>query len=105
RIRLRDRPAARARRSADHAAQLGLAPVPRDLIWGPTGHVDPLPSPPEAAPGAFRVTRDGPTASPHVQAHDASGHRAAAALLEKLDELSRRASGRAFTGQVLVDGS
>lgn len=103
RIRLRDRPAARARRSAEHAAQLGLAPVPRDLIWGTTGHVDPLPPPPQAAPGAFRMTRDDPTTPPRVEAHDASGHRAAAALLEELDELSRRASGRAFTGQVLVD--
>src|SRR5699024_11384829 len=43
RIKLRDRPAARARRSAEHAAALGLEPVPRDLVVGLRGHVDPLP--------------------------------------------------------------
>ena len=56
RIKLRDRPAARARRSAEHAAALGLEPVPRDLVVGLRGHVDPLP---EDA-GAFRLTRDEP---------------------------------------------
>ncbi|APX34252.1 hypothetical protein BH708_17800 [Brachybacterium sp. P6-10-X1] len=104
RIRLVDRPAARARRSAEHAAQLGLAPVPQDLIWGPTGHVDPLPLPHEAAPGAFRMTRDDPAAPPRVEAHEMSGRRAAAALLEELDELSQQASGRVFIGQVLGGG-
>src|SRR5690606_5980681 len=44
RVKLVDRPAARARRSAEHAAALGLHPVPRDFIHGPLGHVDPLPN-------------------------------------------------------------
>ncbi|MGO1391333.1 DUF4031 domain-containing protein, partial [Brachybacterium alimentarium] len=105
RVRLRDRAGARARRSADHAAQLGLTPVPRDLIVGLSGHVDPLPSAQDALPGAFRMTRDDPSAPPRIEAHDEAGLRAAEQLLDHLDDLSRAAGQAGFRGQVLVDGS
>jgi Protein of unknown function (DUF4031) len=104
RIPLVDRSAARARRSAEHAAQLGLSPVPRDLIVGVRGHVDPLPSPDQAGPGAFRMSRDEVAAAPRIEAHDEAGRRAAAAFLTELDALSRSAGGDGFIGQVLVDG-
>lgn len=104
RIRLLDRPAARARRSAEHAAALGLDRVPRDLIVGRLGHVDPLPSAAEAAPGAFRMTREEPSQEPRIEAHDASGRQAALARLAELDALSRQRGTAGFVGQMLVDG-
>ncbi|ATG55575.1 hypothetical protein CFK41_12945 [Brachybacterium ginsengisoli] len=97
RIKLRDRPAARARRSAEHAAELGLEPVPRDLLVGLRGHVDPLPE----EPGAFRLTRDVPAGEARIEAHDRAGHRAAAAMLDRLDALSRARTGSGFVGQVM----
>lgn len=97
RIKLRDRPAARAARSAEHAAGLGLDPVPRDLIVGLRGHVDPLPE----ASGAFRLTRDVPEGPARIEAHDADGRRAAEAMLARLDELSRAGTGSGFVGQVM----
>lgn len=97
RVKLLDRPAARARRSAEHAAALGLAPVPRDLVVGLRGHVDPLPD----AAGAFRLTRDAPQAAAQIQAHDAAGRRAAETMLARLDALSRARTGALFTGQVM----
>ena len=97
RIKLRDRPAARARRSAEHATALGLEPVPRDLVVGLRGHVDPLP---EAA-GAFRLTRDEPEGPARIEAHDEAGRRAARAMLAGLDALSRARTGSGFVGQVM----
>ena len=97
RIKLRDRPAARARRSAEHAAALGLEPVPRDLVVGLRGHVDPLP---EDA-GAFRLTRDEPEGPARIEAHDEPGRRAARAMLARLDALSRARTGNGFVGQVM----
>jgi len=97
RVKLVDRPAARARRSAEHAAALGVHPVPRDLIVGPLGHVDPLPD----VPGAFRLTREEPVGPARIEAHDAAGHRAAEAMLERLDALARTAGRPGFTGQVM----
>src|SRR5699024_7807780 len=97
RIPLVDRPAARARRSGEHAAALGLAPVPRDLIVGLHGHVDPLP----AEPGAFRLTRDAPGAPPRIEAHDPAGRRAAQEMLDRLDHLARANGGDGFIGQVM----
>src|SRR5690625_7942734 len=85
RIPLVDRPAVRARRSGEHAAALALAPVPRELIVGLHGHVDPLP----AEPGAFRLTRDAPGAPPRIEAHDPAGRRAAQEMLDRLDHLAR----------------
>lgn len=97
RIKLRDRPAARARRTAEHAAALGLEPVPRDLIVGLRGHVDPLPE----EPGGFRLTRDLPEGEARIEAHDPEGRRSAAALLARLDALSRDRTGMGFVGQVM----
>lgn len=97
RIRLRDRAAARARRSAEDAAALGLDPVPRDFLHGMLGHVDPLPD----EPGAFRVTRDDPERPPRLEAHDDAGRAAAEALLARLDALSRARTGTGFVGQVM----
>ena len=97
RVKLSERPAARARRSAEHAAELGLSPVPRDLVVGPLGHVDPLP----AEPGAFRLTREDPAQPARIEAHDAAGRRAAGRLLEQLDRLARAAGAEGFTGQVM----
>lgn len=97
RIPMIDRAAARARRSAADAAALGLEPVPRDLIVGVIGHVDPLPE----EPGAFRLTRDTPSGPPRIEAHTASGRRAAIEVLERLDQLSRAGGGSGFVGQVL----
>src|SRR5690625_6303552 len=84
RIPLVDRPAVRARRSGEHAAALGLAPVPRDLIVGLHGHVNPLP----AEPGAFRLTRDAPGAPPRIEAHDLGGRRGARESLDGLVSLA-----------------
>ena len=97
RIPLVDRSAARARRSAEHAAALGLEPVPRDLIVGLIGHVDPLPE----EPGAFRLTRDTPGAPSRIEAHDPAGRRAAQEMLERLDHLVRASGGDGFIGQVM----
>lgn len=97
RVKLSERPAARARRSAEHAAALGLDPVPRDLIVGPIGHVDPLPE----EPGAFRLTREDPVRPARIEAHDAEGRRAAERLLEQLDLLARAAGEEGFVGQVM----
>lgn len=104
RIPLVGRPAARARRSAEHAGQLGLDVVPRDLIVGLRGHVDPLPPAADAAPAAFRMTRDDLAAPPRIEAHQEAGRRAAAELLERLDGLARSRGGKGFVGQVLADG-
>jgi hypothetical protein len=97
RVRLADRPAARARRSAEHAARLGLSPVPRDLVVGLVGHADPLP----ALPGAFRLTRETPAGPARVEAHDEAGRRAAKDLLDRLDALARAAGGAGFVGQAM----
>lgn len=97
RVKLRDRPAARARRSAEHAAALGLRRVPRDLVAGLIGHVDPLPD----EPAAFRLTRDLPHGPPRLEAHDAAGRRAAEQLLAELDALARARGAAGFVGQVL----
>lgn len=97
RIRLADRPAARARRTAAHAAALGLDPVPRDLVVGLRGHADPLPD----LPGAFRLSRETPGGRMHVEAHDEDGRRAAAALLERLDALARAQGREGFVGQAM----
>lgn len=105
RIRLRERPGARAARTVEHAAQLGLVPVPRDLIVGLIGHVDPLPPRGEAAPAAFRMTRDDPAAPPRIEAHGQEGLRAAEMLLEELDALAHAAEEDGFIGQLLVDGT
>ncbi|MGO1257474.1 MAG: DUF4031 domain-containing protein [Brachybacterium sp.] len=104
RVKLLDRPAARARRSAAHAAALGLERVPRDLIVGQLGHVDPLPPAREAARGAFRMTREDPSAAPRIEAHDDHARREAMELLELLDRLARARGEAAFIGQVLEDG-
>lgn len=105
RIPLVRRPAARAARSAEHAARLGLSAVPRDLIHGLIGHVDPLPPADLAAPAAFRLTRDDPSAAPRVETHDEAGRRAAEALLRELDARARATGEAAFIGQVLADGA
>ncbi|ATG52783.1 hypothetical protein CFK38_15555 [Brachybacterium vulturis] len=97
RITLRNRPAARARRSAEHAAALGLDPVPQDLIVGTLGHVDPLPE----RPGAFRLTRDTPEGAARIEAHDELGRRRAEQMLARLEDLSRARTGRGFVGQVV----
>lgn len=97
RVKLRDRPAARAARTAAHAAALGLHPVPRDLVVGPLGHAEPLPD----EPGAFRLTREHPERPARLEAHDAEGRRAAESMLARLDALSRAATGAGFTGQVM----
>jgi hypothetical protein len=97
RIPLRDRAAARARRTAEHAAELGLEPVPRDLIVGPLGHVDPLLD----VAGAFRLSREGPAAPARIEAHDAAGREAAQALLARLDALCRARGEAGFHGQVM----
>ncbi|MCT1910396.1 DUF4031 domain-containing protein [Brachybacterium paraconglomeratum] len=97
RVKLSERPAARARRSAEHAAALGLDPVPRDLIVGLLGHVDPLPE----VPGAFRFTRDRPHGRARIEAHDEDGRRAAERLLERVDLLARAAGEEGFVGQVM----
>lgn len=99
RVPLRDRPAARARRSATHAAELGLRPVPTDLVLGPIGHADPLPA--EAPPGSFRLGCEEVGAAARIEAPDRAGREAALALREHLDALARAAGRPGFTGQVL----
>jgi len=97
RVKLSERSAARARRSAEHAAALGLVPVPRDLVLGLIGHVDPLPE----LPGAFRLTREAPDGDARIESHDEAGRHRAEALLGRLDELSRAAGTAGFVGQVM----
>lgn len=97
RVPLVDRPAARARRTAEHAAQLGLSPVPRDLIVGLQGHVDPLPE----EPGAFRLTRDHTSSPPRIEAHDEAGRRAAEQFLVRADAAARGQGEAGFVGQVM----
>ncbi|MFC0675946.1 DUF4031 domain-containing protein [Brachybacterium hainanense] len=87
---------ARAERSAADAARLGLAPVPRDFIWGPRGHADPLP----VLPGAFRISQDDPSRL-RIQAHDGPGEAAAAALLARVDALARAAGHPFWQGQAM----
>ena len=105
RIRLKDRPAARARRTAEHAAALGLRNIPRDLIVGEIGHADPLPPPARSAPGAFRMSREQVSAPPRIEAHDGPGRERALELLRMLDDLARRRGAPGFVGQVLADGA
>lgn len=88
---------ARRERTALHAAELGLARPPRELITGPLGHVDPLP----AQAGAFRVTSDDASVPPRIEAHDAAGREAAAAFLAQVDAASWRVHGRPWTGQAV----
>lgn len=97
RIPLVDRPAARARRTAEHAAQLGLDPAPRDLIVGLVGHVDPLPD----EPGAYRLTRDDPAAAPRIEARDETGRLAAEELLRRADAAARACGETGFVGQAM----
>lgn len=97
RVPLKRRAAARARRTAEHAARLGLDRTPRDLIHGLLGHVDPLPP----VPGAFRLTRDDPHADYWIEAHDEAGRRAAAAFLAHADERARSLGEPGFIGQVM----
>lgn len=97
RIPLRERPSARARRSAQDAARLGLRTVPRDLIVGLLGHVDPLP----AEPGAFRLTRDHPEAPARIEARDQQGRRAAEVFLVEADAAARARGDDGFVGQVM----
>lgn len=87
---------ARAERSAADAARLGLDRVPRDFIWGPLGHVDPLP----ALPGAFRLSRDVADA-PRIEARDLAGERAARRFLERADALAREAGEPFWRGQAM----
>jgi len=96
RVPLARRARARAERSAADAARLGLDRVPRDFIWGPRGHVDPMPD----LPGAFRISRD-EIALPRVQSRDAAGERAAAAFLDRADALARAAGRPFWQGQVM----
>ena len=101
RIPLRDRPAARARRTAEHAAALGLGPVPTDLVVGRLGHADPLPPAADAPPGAFRLGREEPVGPARIEAHDEAGRAAAAELLPRLDQLARARGEAGFVGQLL----
>lgn len=103
RIPLRDRPAARSRRTAEDAAALGLAPaeVPTDLVLGLRGHADPLPPAAGAPAGAFRIGRDRHGEAPRVQAHDAAGRTGAARMLARLDALARDLGEQDFVGQLL----
>lgn len=91
------RPEARRERTRRAAVALGLAHVPRDLITGELGHVDPLP----AEAGAYRLTRDAPGAPPRIEAHDEAGRRAAEGMLRALDTGFRRVTGAPWTGQVM----
>ncbi|MEE1619469.1 DUF4031 domain-containing protein [Brachybacterium sp. J153] len=101
RVPLRDRPAARARRTAEHAAALGLEPVPTDLVVGLLGHADPLPLASGAPPGAFRLGREEPVGPARIEAHDDAGRRAAEHLLAHLDQLARARGEAGFVGQLL----
>ncbi|GAB2536013.1 DUF4031 domain-containing protein [Brachybacterium huguangmaarense] len=91
------RAAVRRARTEAAARELGLARVPRDMITGLLGHVDPLP---EAA-GAFRLTRDDAGVAPRIEARDAEGRRAAEAFLVEADRLSRAAGRGPWIGQVV----
>lgn len=91
------RPAARAERTRAAAADLGLARIPRDLITGPLGHVDPLPD----EPGAYRLTRDDVRAKPRIEARDEAGRVAALAFFSRADAAVRDAGGMGWTGQAM----
>jgi hypothetical protein len=106
------RPASKALRTTEAARALGCAAdaVPTDLIWGMSGHVDPLPAPPDAPPGSFRL--DVQPAEPgrpghrqiHVEAHDDAGRLAADAFLDAADAAARAAGYDGFVGQALQLG-
>ena len=115
RIPARERPLAAARRTVEHARQLGLSSVPTDLIWGRRGHVGPLPA--QAPAGAFRLVRNLPTAAPDaerdlradetapawgIETRDAAGRRRAERCSAELDRLARERGYTAFIGQVLT---
>lgn len=97
RVPLVDRPAARARRTARDAALLGLERVPRDLIVGLLGHVDPLPD----EPGAYRLTRDDASQPARIEARDQAGRRAADDFLALADAAARARGEAGFVGQVM----
>lgn len=97
RVPLVERPAARARRTARGAALLGLKRVPRDLILGLLGHVDPLAD----EPGAYRLSRDDSSQPPLIEAWDQAGRDAAAAFLSTADAASRSRGEAGFIGQVM----
>lgn len=101
RVPLRDRAAARARRTAEHAAALGLETVPTDLVLGPIGHADPLPPAGQAPASAFRLSQEAPGGAPRIEAHDAAGRLAAQEMLALLDARARDRGSPGFTGQVL----
>lgn len=116
RIPLVDRPAARAERTARDLEAIGLVPSagpepllvppparPRDFLWGPRGHVDPLPASGDAPPGAFRMTCEGAGAEPRIEAHDRQGRADALRLAEQLHRLAREAGhAEGYVGQLLV---
>lgn len=91
------RPEVRRERTRRAALALGLEHIPRDLITGELGHVDPLP----AEAGAYRLTRDSADAPPRIEAGDEAGRRAAKEMLRGLDAASRRATGAPWIGQVM----
>lgn len=101
RVPLRDRAAARARRTAEHAADLGLEMVPTDLVLGPIGHADPLPPAGQAPAGAFRLSQEVPGGAARIEAHDAAGRQAAHEMIALLDARARDRGAPGFTGQVL----
>jgi hypothetical protein len=124
------RPAAKARRTTEAACALGLGAdaTPTDLVWGMSGHVDPLPPLPEAPAGSFRLdvgpgpargSDAGPDAARgsdvdpgtrtgrrriQVEAHDETGRRAADAFLTTADAHARAAGFDGFVGQALQLG-
>lgn len=130
RVSLRDRPAARRRRTDEALAALGIdavitlgaaAPAPRlsiiveDLVWGQIGHAEPLPagsSPSDPEPGAASIAHvrcgQEPGASPWVSVSAAPGAESALArgagwaLLEHLDTAANGQGDTGFVGQVLA---
>lgn len=99
RIPLVARPAARRRRSEQAAAALGLSEVPADLIDGPYGHVQPLPTAPPV--GSFRLTSTSADGAVHVEARDEAGRAAARRFLERAEVRARERGETGWTGQVL----
>lgn len=132
RVSLRDRPAARRRRTDEALAALGIdavitleaaAPAPRlsiiveDLVWGQIGHANPLPtgsspSAPDPEPGAAPIAHvrcgQEPGASPWVSVSEAPGTATALArgagwaLLEHLSTAASSQGAEGFVGQVLA---
>ncbi|MDO5663149.1 MAG: DUF4031 domain-containing protein [Brachybacterium sp.] len=100
RIPGRDRPTARRERTRREAFALGLPEVPRDLITGLIGHVDPLPA--DAPDGAFRLSRDEADEPPRIEATGEAGREAAHAFLTAVDALSRQRRRGPWIGQVLA---